>query len=481
MTVTEAVANSGTMTLENNANLIQVGTTNTNTGNIIVKRNGSPLKRLDYTLWSSPVTNNALFLKDFSPATLDNRFYDFNTTFNTGGVNGAYSEIASPSTTNFTAGKGYLIRMPDDADAVNPTAFPGEFTGVPNSGIVTVALVDGGAAGLRYNLVGNPYPSPIRMQNFVFDNNTKIESTLYFWRKTNGTGTAYCTWVAGPLVSDPGTFASNGNAQTVDPLNIIQTGQGFFVEAKSGATSLLFRNSHRVANNTGQFFRTKQAEQPNKIWLNATNATGDFSQTAITYFAGATIDVDAFDGKYINDSPIALTSNINGLEYTIQGRPAFDVSDVVALNFKTDKAGDYTISIDHFEGVFATGQDVYLVDSKTGAETDLKASSYTFSAIAGMDNARFSLKYQKTLKVDAPAFNENTVSVYKYNGAIYINSGKIAINSIQVYDVQGRLIADRKNVKSSTATLENLKTNNQVLLVKISGEDNSVVTKKVLN
>jgi hypothetical protein len=50
-----------------------------------------------------------------------------------------------------------------------------------------------------------------------------------------------------------------------------------------------------------------------------------------------------------------------------------------------------------------------------------------------------------------------------------------------VYDVQGRLIADRKNVKSSTAALENLKATNQVVLVKISGEDNSVVTKKVVN
>jgi hypothetical protein len=91
------------------------------------------------------------------------------------------------------------------------------------------------------------------------------------------------------------------------------------------------------------------------------------------------------------------------------------------------------------------------------------------------------LKYQKTLKVDAPSFNENTVKIYKNNGTLYVNSGKMSINSIQVYDIQGRLIAERKNVKSSTATLDNLKANNQVLLVKISGEDNSVVTKKVLN
>ena len=481
LTVAEAIANSGTMTIENNANLIQGGTTNTNTGNITVKRNSSPLLRLDYTIWSSPVTNTAWYLKDFSPATLDTRFYSYNTAYNVGGVNGAYSAISSPSTTNFTAGAGYLIRMPDNADAVTPTGYSGVFTGKPNNGTISVALVDGAAAGLRYNLVGNPYPSPIKMQNFVFDNTANIESTLYFWRKTNGLGTAYCTWTAGVLVTDPGTFVTNGNAQSVDPADIIQTGQGFFVEAKSGATNLSFNNSQRVANNVGQFFRTKQEAEPSKIWLNATNATGDFSQMAITYFAEATLGVDAFDGKYINDSPVALTSKINDGEYTIQGRPAFDPSDVVSLNFKTDKTGDYTIAIDHAMGLFATGQDVYLVDSKTGTETDLKAGAYTFNAVAGVDNARFSLKYQKTLKVDANAFNENSVSVYKNNGTLYVNSGAVAINNIKVFDIQGRLITEQKNIKATTATINNLRAKNQVLIVKIAGENNNVVTKKVLN
>ncbi|MFT5248598.1 MAG: hypothetical protein ACI93P_000312 [bacterium] len=54
----------------------------------------------------------------------------------------------------------------------------------------------------------------------------------------------------------------------------------------------------------------------------------------------------------------ALTSNINNDEYTIQGRfLPFDPSDVVSLNFKTDVTGEYSIALDHFEGLFAEGQD----------------------------------------------------------------------------------------------------------------------------
>jgi len=235
----------------------------------------------------------------------------------------------------------------------------------------------------------------------------------------------------------------------------------------------------RVANNGNQFFKTKQV-QKDRLWLNLTGAADAFSQTLVGYTADATLAVDMFDAKYINDSPIALTSSINNEEYTIQGRPAFDATDVVALNFKTDVAGAYSIALDHFDGVFAAGQDVYLLDNTTGAETNLKNGSYTFNAAAGIDNSRFTLKYQKTLKVAASTFNDS-VSVYKNNGTLYVNSGSIAISSISVFDVQGRLLSEQRNVKANTATIKDQRALNQVLIVKIVGEDNSEVTKKVLN
>jgi len=201
---------------------------------------------------------------------------------------------------------------------------------------------------------------------------------------------------------------------------------------------------------------------------------------AITYFAEATLGVDAFDGKNINDSLVALKSNINNGEYTIQGRPAFDATNVVALIFKTDKTGDYTIAIDHVMGLFETEQEVYLVDSKTGTETNLKTGAYTFTATARIDNVRFSLKHQKTLKVDAPAFNENSVRVHTTNGVLYVNSSTVAINNIKIFDIQGRLIAEQKNLKANTASVRILEAN-QALIVQVTSEGNYVVSKKVVN
>jgi hypothetical protein len=196
----------------------------------------------------------------------------------------------------------------------------------------------------------------------------------------------------------------------------------------------------------------------------------------------ATQGVDSLDGKYINDAPIALTSIINAEEYTIQGRALpFATSDTVPLGFKTNAAGNYTIAIDHFDGLFTGEQAIYLKDNTTSNETDLKEGSYTFTAAAGIDNARFSLKYQRTLNVDAPEFNQNNVRVYINNGTLYVNSGTSVINTIKVYDIQGRLIAQQKSVKSTTATIHNLKATNQVLIVKIIDENSKEVIKKTVN
>jgi hypothetical protein len=463
LSVADAITNNGALTIASNANLIQINNA-TNTGNITVNRNSNLLSRLDYTSWSSPVTNASQFLTTFSPATDLNRFYNYNETSN------AYNEIALPGTIPFAAGTGYLIRMPND-HPTTATVWNGSFSGLPNNGTINKAITYNGAA-FGYNMIGNPYPSAIDASAFIAANTANIESSLYFWRKINAaSGSAYAVYnPMGATTASPSSAVPNGT---------IQVGQGFFVKAKS-ASSVNFTNAMRVANNSNQFFKTKAA-QKDRVWLNLTTTPGVFSQALIGYTADATTAVDMYDAKYINDSPIALTSSINSQEYTIQGRPTFDATDVVALNFKTDAAGDYTIAIAQADGVFAAGQDVYLVDSKTGTETNLNTGSYTFAATAGVDNSRFSLKYQKTLSIDTQSFDENSISVYASNGTLYVNSKSANINNVTVYDVQGRLIAQKVNVKSTTAVINNLRASNQVLIVRIEGEDSSVVTKKLLN
>lgn len=464
ITVSGAITDNGNLVVQNNANLIQTNTTPvTNTGSIVVNRNSSNIQLYDYTLWSSPVAGQKL--KAFSPDTLDTRFYNYNSNTN------LYNVVSAPATTDFASGAGYLIRTPNTWAAATPTTFNGAFTGVPNNGDIPFTM-SVGASGFRYNLVGNPYPSPISITSFVSDNST-ITGTLYFWRKTNGTGTAYCTYAGS-------TFTTNGNAQAANPNGIIQTGQGFFVEANGSGTALLFKNSQRVSNTAGQFFRTNNVIENNRIWLNATNSAGAFSQMAVGYMTDATQNVDSLDGKYINDSPFALTSLINSEEYTIQGRALpFSTSDSIPLGFKTDVAGNYTIAIDHVDGLFSNGQAIYLKDNLLNTVTNLGVGSYSFASAIGTFNSRFELVFQRVLGNNSPEFTSNNVVAFKDHGDIRINSGSTVMEQVRVYDLQGRLIVEKKQI-NATETKINTTAVNQVLLVEITAANGLKVTKKII-
>ena len=461
------LVNSGSFTLNNNASLIQSSNV-VNSGEIVVNKNSSALFRLDYTLWSSPVTNTSFYLQSFSPITVTSRFYKYNTSTN------LYNAIADPSTTNFSIGQGYLIRMPNDASLTDRTIYPGIFKGVPNNGIIPITMTNEGI-DKRFNLIGNPYPSPISIAQFIADNEENITGTVYFWRKTNNTSSAaYCTYTGG-------IFVTNGESQVADPDGIIQTGQGFFVEALNSATTVIFNNGQRAIKNANQFFKTKLVER-NTIWLNATNTAGAFSQMALGYNADATLGLDEFDGKYYNNGTIALNSFLDSATYAIQGRPLpFDGTDEVPLSFKATNAGEYSIAIDHMDGLFIGLQDVILMDNENGIETNLKSGSYTFSALAGETNSRFFLKYQKTLRTKAATFDENSVVVYKTNEKIIIKSNGLSIENVKLFDIGGRLLFEKRNVNSNETNIESLKYGRQVLIANITSDNNILIRKKIVN
>ena len=453
-----------TFTLSNNANLLQA-TNATNSGNITVHRDSNSLYRQDYTMWSSPVTGSQT-LQAFSPSTLAARFYNYNTSTN------LYNVVTSPSTTTFDLGAGYLIRTPNTFSNTVAAIYAGSFPGVPNNGNVSVALNYYGT-GLGFNMIGNPYPSTVDADTFISANTANIESTLYFWRKTNAaSGSAYATY---------NSLGSTATATSATPNGILQVGQGFIVEAKN-TNGVTFTNTMRTADNANQFFKNTTIEK-DRMWLNLTNTAGLFTQTLLGYMTGATQGIDSgIDGKYINDSPVSLTSIINGTDYVIQGRALpFDASDVVPLDFKTDTAGDYTIGLDHFDGLFAAGQNIYLRDNTNGAIQDLKAGSYTFTTTAGTFDTRFDVIYQTTLSTTNPIFNDSAVVVFKNHGTIYVNAGASILDNVKVFDIRGRLITEKSKINANQVAIDGTKYANQVLILQITSDTQERVTKKIVN
>jgi predicted outer membrane repeat protein len=482
----------GSLTFENNANLIQADDVD-NTGEITYKRNSSALYNYDYTIWSSPVTGSQT-LKEFSSGTLDERFYVYNTTLN------AYSNYLSlsgifggnPDEETFDLARGYLIRMPDGSPEDTATVFEGSFTGVPNNGNVSIAL---GTGGNRYNAVGNPYPSPIGIKQFLEDNEDNLDNgTLYFWRKRNGSAeTTYATvTLAGYVASSQDSDTGDGQFLIADVDNwVINPGQGFFVKAADGATQLNFDNTMRRVSNNGQFFRMAQngvtpppppdAPDMSNLWLNITSATGDFGQAAIAYSNATTLGLDyGYDGRFLNDGLTAIYTIADDTKLSVQARPAFEDTDEVPLGYKATVAGNFTISLDHVTGLFEDGQDIYLKDNVLGITHDLTNSSYTFASDLGTVTDRFHVVYAAALGTVIHDFDANSIVIYQKDKMIMVNSGTATMKDIAIYDIRGRLVYTGKDINASETVISDLNAQQQVLIVKVTTVEGATASKKII-
>jgi uncharacterized protein YjdB len=476
--------------LENNANLLQ-GDSAQNVGPIIVKRNSSSIMRLDYTLWSSPVASQGLYA--FSKATLPNRFYKYDTETNLYSNSVGFnltnlqypSPLVAPNGINgtdsnnvmFNTGQGYLIRVPWNHPTA-PAFWTGYFVGVPNNGTINYTMSDFGV-GKRFNLVGNPYPSPISISQFVQDNATNITSSVYFFRKTNGNTTtgSYCEW-------NDEIFTSNNDNQAFDPNDSVRTGQGFFVEATGAGNTIVFNNGQRVNDADNQFFRqnaNNTLTSQNVFWLNLTGTATQFSQTAISYKDYATNGVDRYDAKRMSPGTISLTSLVDGFNMGIQSKSAFVDTDVVLLSMIVPSAGSYSITLDRKSGLFADGQIIYLKDKLLNVDFNLATGSYTFVSEAGTFNDRFEIQYERnSLGVTTPIFNENQVVIYKTpTGGLSIKTGNITMSHVKVFDISGKLLFEKKDINASQTEF-NIGLTTEILLVQITSDDGVVVTKKVL-
>lgn len=470
-----------TFTLNNNSNLLQ-NTTIANSGNIVVKRNSAGIKRLDYTLWSSPVAGQELYA--FSPFTFANRFYTYSPTsnnyaaysgFNISGLNSDGVNGTDNAHATFAPATGYLIRTPWNHPTA-PAIFTGTFTGIPNNGTFPQATTSG-----LYYAVGNPYPSTINANQFIADNNSEQNPIvagdgLYFWRKTNNPNQATNPSASYATYTTAGGTASGGDTLNIIPNGVIQVGEGFIVKATSG--SLQFNNGQRIGNNADQFLRNGNVER-HRIWLNLSDSVSKVNQMLVSYMTGATQDVDAaIDGHFFGDTPTALNSLINNEEFAVQGRSLpFEATDVVPLAFKAANAGNYTIAIDHVDGLFAGGaQAIYLKDNLTNTYHNL-TTAYAFASAAGTFNGRFEIVYQSLLS--NPVFTAETVVIYSHNDGFVVNSGNSTMASIKVFDIRGRLIEEQKGINATQTTIKGGLAN-QVLLVQITSQEGVVITKKVI-
>ncbi|KIC02530.1 hypothetical protein OA88_08210 [Flavobacterium sp. JRM] len=470
--------NTTSLVFEDQASLYQKNDDAINTGVITYERLTKSMKDQDYVYWSSPVIG-----QKFSKLSL-----------------GTYSyfqyDIATDNwlhaADNMEKGRGYIIK------SRNAGPFPYNqtivFNGVPNNGALTLAMPTMTDA---YILVGNPYPSALSADDFLLANKDILDGTLYFWSRItalNYDGTKwkyasndYATYnLTGGVSGDQGGNASGSGSEK--PSGNIGAGQSFFVNAKTGGANVTFKNSMRVVGENTQFYRSSKSNkttalEKNRVWLNLTNKTGAFKQMLVGYIEGATNDYESiYDGlSYNANAFINFYSIDKGQEFAIQGRALpFKETDLVPLGYSSTIADSFTIGIDNVDGSF-TNQGIYLEDKVAGIIHNLRETDYTFTTVKGTFNDRFVLRYtNKTLGTGEFELAENAVLVAVANKEIKINAFSQTIDKVFIYDVSGKLIYKKEKVGNPTLTIENLKSANQVLVVKVVLDNKHIETKKVI-
>lgn len=504
ITVVNAVTVQGTgaFIINDDASLVQVNNV-ANSGNIQQLRTAN-IRRQDYVYWSSPVANFPV--TSISPASGTGFIYKWLPTTTTGYAS-SFGNWTN-TTENMVNGKGYIVRGPNAFSTTVPANYTATFTGVPNNGIITSPITRSTYNGASYsgptstlvtanddnwNLIGNPYPSSIRAIDFL-NTNTNLAGFINVWThgtlpvsstdpfyanyNYNYTSSDYITYNAAGASSGPGTFGG-----------YVGSGQSFFVimnhSSVAVSENVTFNNSMRSASySNSQFFRdSDDTSEYNRIWLDLIKTSDNTNRrTLVGYMNGATNDKDRlYDALGSEKLSFNIYSLLEEEIQIIQGKALpFDNNDKIALGVNIPQNGEYKIGIAALDGLFENAsQDIFLEDKVLNITHNLKESPYTFTADQGRMNERFILKYVDQALSDDDFTSVNDIKIFAM-GNLNVESSKLTIDNVSIYDVIGKKLLDLNNLGQKQITISQLKPTTNVILVKVTLENGTIVTKKVI-
>lgn len=476
------VGTGGKLLIQSGGALLQTTTSKTmftgNTTAFELQRTNN-ISRYDLTYWSTPVTNSTFTMHDLSPETLYDKYFHWDAA--------GSRWLVDPNGTSVVmqVGKGYSIRGPQSYEISTAKDFTAKFNGTPNNGTIAVTVEKD-----KYNLIGNPYPSAVDARLLLDVSRNPDIGALYFWTHNSPPTIIPGTNTYRYSSSDYVVYTLTGSTR-IDNSPIakgfdgkIAAGQGFFVKPKSAVINFT-NDTRKGAADNNQFYKTAKTTdlEANHLWLNLTNAEGAFKQLLVGYIEGATNGIDQnYDGISMSSNTyIDFYSFNESKKLTVQGRALpFENTDIVQLGYKSTIEGEFTIAIDHADGIFDT-QEVYLEDKFTGIITDLRKENYTFKTAIGTSTTRFVLRYtNKTLGTDDFENSTNNVLVSVKSKVIKVNTGTENIKEVNIYNIGGQLIYNKNKVDSNELTISNLPSGNQVLLIKVTLDNDREVTKKII-
>ncbi|NJX16002.1 T9SS type A sorting domain-containing protein [Tamlana crocina] len=466
-----------------------------------------------YTYWSSPVVDETI--EDAFPLVDGDRRFWFNAA-NFKDTDGddvdeegddwqyAYRNDTMIPGVGYASTEARSFGGPFGGGSTGTATFEGEF----NTGDVSVLIdFDPTNPGMKWNFIGNPYPSAIDFDLFFAENSGIVEGAAYFWsqasppsssnagnQQLNFSTNDYAMYASG---SGLGTAGASGSI----PNNFVPSAQGFFIEGNTIGTAK-FTNAMRVASTTSNnlFFKGSTKSQKtstrdpleNRIWINLTSDNGVFNQIAVAYVENATHNDDgsAFDAVRIvtKETPAALYSIIENCDkkFAIQGKNINSINEdeTITLGFKTKikVATLYSLSIAKMEGDFLNSHSVFVKDKLLNKVHDLTVCDYTFTSETGEFNNRFEIVFKadalSTTDISADPSLLKIVELDNDNVQFTAPNG-LGIKTVSVFDLFGRQLY-QFNGQNDTEVFNLSNLSSAVFVAKVELSNGTVISKKAI-
>jgi|GEM_PF-2208603 len=346
--------------------------------------------------------------------------------------------------TTLTNMRGYCINF-----GTSTSPLTTDLTGTVNSGgysINVTKTVSGHDFFDGWNLVGNPYPSPINWLAGSGWTKTNVSNGVYYFNSNAQYTGTYSSFVNG--VGAPGGTTG-----------IIPAMQAFYVKA-TGAGSLSIDDPVRTTDLNPTFY--KVAKSPNPLLrLKGFPALNDsLGDETVIYFdslASFTFD-DNFDAyKLMNNDqafPNIFTRDSSIYSYSISALPPLSNTDVlIPLGFLTKTSGSFTIeAMEIFN--FDPSIQIYLEDNQEGMIQDLTLNpTYTFNLNADDPLYRFFIRFSPSGNTGVMDNYSSYIDTWASGRDIYINfSGSIKQSAdISIYNMLGQKVIGNEQIDIGTS------------------------------
>ncbi|MBO9698615.1 MAG: T9SS type A sorting domain-containing protein [Sporocytophaga sp.] len=336
------------------------------------------------------------------------------------------------------------------------------FAGIPFKGTkdLNITFDAAGYDNGGWNLIANPYLSPIDWTNADGWTKTNITSGIYIW---NPAKSGYASYVNGASTNDGGPT--------------IAIGQAFFIKA-TGANPKLIINESAKSKQFTSFLRTAFVESSLKVILN--DKIEDLSDELLfREVDGSSKNFDdEFDAYKLPGTVINIsTKSSDGEDLSINSIPLLSGS--YPLQISAARTGKFSFSFKNVETL--QGTSAYLTDKLLGKEVEISnETEYEFTTNSTDISDRFRVSFTSIITGNNTSITESAPIVYPNpaKDQVTLTLGRAKNADVVLINPMGAEIAQWSNVQEGPLQMP-LSEGSGIYILKVKSNEELFVYKIV--